>query len=255
MTSLERQLRDVRSQGRKALVPYFMAGITEDWLDYVRAAVDAGADAIEIGLPFSDPIIDGVIIQNAANVSLERGSTMTNLLDELTGADVGVPLIAMSYFNIFHSAGIQRSVDLLESAGISGTIVPDLSLEEVGEWRTVANRSDLAVVLMVAPSTPRDRALLIARETQGFCYAAARMAVTGLSSESGRGSDVVSMIRDGSDVPSYIGIGITTAEQASEAARQADGIIVGSLLVGQILEGARPSEVAATITGLRQAID
>lgn len=252
---LEQDLRDVRSAGRKALVPYLVAGIDADWRDHVRAAAFAGADAIEIGIPFSDPMMDGVIIQEASNRALANGATFISILEELGSVEVDVPLIVMTYYNIFHHHGLERSAADLSRVGVVGTIVPDLSLEEVGGWRECANANGIASILMVAPSTPTDRAAEIACASQGFAYAQGRMAVTGLASSGGQGSEVVSLVRAASDIPVYIGIGISNSEQARAAAEASDGVIVGSALVQKVLDGEGASGVERFVGELRSALN
>ena len=254
MTTLDTRLEAVRSK-RKALVPYFVAGLDDTWLDCVRAAAFAGADAIEIGIPFSDPIMDGAIIQDAALQSLNRGTTLTGVLDQLSTLEVDVPLIAMTYFNIFHHHGLERSASDLASAGVQGVIVPDVPLEELPEWQAIANHHDVATVLMVAPSTPTARVEKICTHTQGFVYAAARMAVTGVTEDSGRGSEVVAAIREFATTPVYVGIGISTPEQARVASEYGDGVIVGSALVQKLLNGEGTHGVETFIASLREAID
>lgn len=255
MKSLEVTLRDVRARGRKALVPYFMAGVTPDWVQHVAAAVHAGADAIEVGVPFSDPLMDGVVIQHAATQSLEAGTTLDSLCAELDGADLGAPLVVMTYYNIFHHYGLRRAAGRLADAGFGGAIVPDLTFEESGEWREVCDENDLATIFLVAPSTTPERFERLAAATQGFCYASARMAVTGRSSDSGDASRVVDAVRATSDVPTYVGIGITTPAQARDACQHSDGVIVGSALVDTILHGATASDTEEFIRSFRSAID
>jgi tryptophan synthase alpha chain len=253
--SLELQLRALRSTGRKALVPYFMAGVTTDWTQHVAAAVLGGADAVEIGIPFSDPMMDGVVIQEAAERSLAAGTTIDSICAELTGAAIGAPLIAMTYFNLFHHYGLRRVAGRLSESGVVGAIVPDLTLEESDEWREVCEETDIATIFLVAPSTTTDRFAYLARATQGFCYASARMAVTGRAAGEGDAIRVVEAVRATSDVPTYVGIGITTPNQAAQAARHSDGVIVGSALVDTILKGASPADTEMFIRSFRHAID
>lgn len=255
MKSLESQLRALRNTGRKALVPYFVAGLTPDWTQHVEAAVLAGADAVEIGIPFSDPMIDGVVIQEAALRALEAGTTFESLCTDLSSLSTSVPLIAMTYYNIFHHYGLERSTGKLRASGISGVIVPDLSLEESDDWKSACDLDDVASVFIVAPSTPRDRVERLARATEGFCYASARMAVTGRALDEGEGKRVVSEIREVCDIPTYIGIGIGTPEQARAAAAVSDGVIVGTALVRVILDGGDASDVENFVGAFRQAID
>jgi tryptophan synthase alpha chain len=253
--SLETQLRALRDSGRKALVPYFMGGLTADWTEHVEAAVHAGADAVEIGVPFSDPMMDGIVIQEAALRALNAGTTFDSICADLEHLTTKVPLIAMTYYNIFHHYGLERSAGKLHESGFSGAIVPDLSLEESREWAAACDENDIATVFLVAPSTTPDRIELLARATQGFAYASARMAVTGRSFGSGEGARVVDSIRALSTVPTFIGIGISSPEQAREAAALSDGVIVGSALVQVILDGGAASEIEEFIGAFRKAID
>jgi len=253
--SLEAHLRALRGSGRKALVPYFVAGATPDWTRHVEAAVLGGADAIEIGLPFSDPMIDGAVIQEASQRSLERGTTLDSVCEELESLSTEIPLIAMTYYNLFLHYGLERAAGRLRRAGFSGAIVPDLPLEEAGEWRQACDACDVATIYLVAPSTPAARAHEIATRTQGFVYAAARMAVTGAASDEGDGPRVVATVRQASDVPVYVGIGIGTPQQAARAAAYADGVIVGSALVKLVLDGASTAEIERFVGSFRTAID
>ncbi len=255
MKSLEATLRTLRDSGRKALVPYFMAGVTEDWTHHVAAAVHGGADAIEIGIPFSDPMMDGAVIQLAAERSLALGTTIDSLCAQLSAQDLGLPLIAMTYYNLFHHYGLLRAAGRLSASGISGAIVPDLTLEESDEWRSVCDQTDIATIFLVAPSTTPDRFARLAATTQGFCYASARMAVTGRASGDGDASRVVEAVRATSDIPTYVGIGISSPSQAARASRYADGVIVGSALVDLILGGATPDDTERFIAGFRTALD
>ncbi|HEY5265451.1 MAG TPA: tryptophan synthase subunit alpha [Acidimicrobiales bacterium] len=255
MKTLETRLRDVRSGGRKALVPYFVAGATPDWTRYVEAAALGGADAIEIGIPFSDPMMDGVVIQEAALVALRRGTTLETICQELAALKIEIPLIAMTYYNVFLHYGLERAAGRLKDVGVSGAIVPDLPLEEAPEWRAACDATDVATIYLVAPSTPTSRAHEIATRTEGFAYATARMAVTGAASDEGDGPRVVATLREASDVPVYVGIGITTPEQATSTVSYADGVIVGSALVKRILEGATTLDVERFVASFRSAIN
>jgi tryptophan synthase alpha chain len=253
--SLEASLRRVRDEGRKALVPYFVAGATPDWTRHVEAAVLGGADAIEIGVPFSDPMMDGVVIQEGALRALERGTTLESICQELEALDAEIPLLAMTYYNIFLHYGLSRAAGRLSDAGVRGAIVPDLSLEESAEWRAACDEHDVATVFLVAPSTPASRLRDVAQRSQGFVYASNRMAVTGAASDAGEGAHVVAALRDVTDVPVYLGIGITTPTQAASAASFSDGVIVGSALVKIVLGGASPADVEAFVRSFRDAID
>ena len=255
VTELERVLRDLRTSNKKALVPYFVAGLTENWIDYLKAAVMAGATAIEIGIPFSDPIMDGAVIQRASVESLARGTTFQSVLADLSREKLPVPIVAMTYYNLFHHAGLERSANMLARAGFGGTIIPDLPLEEMTPWVVASQKEGLANILLVAPSSPESRVREIAKHSQGFCYAAARMTVTGRSGGTDAGGSVVSRIRDASDIPVYVGIGIATSADAVDAAKYADGVIIGSALVEKILNGASVGDIEEFLTSIRRALD
>jgi tryptophan synthase alpha chain len=232
-----------------------MAGTSNEWLRHVEAAANAGADAIEIGLPFSDPMMDGVVIQEAAKRSLDRGTTLASVVGELASVDVGVPLVVMTYYNVLLHGGLERSAAMLAQVNVRGAIVPDLPPEESSEWSSACAPHDLATIYLVAPSTPNERVAMVAQRTQGFCYAQGRMAVTGTTSEEGDGASVAAAIRAVSDVPVYVGIGVSTPEQAQRAASYSDGVIVGSALVRRILDGATPNDVEDFVRSFRRALD
>ena len=178
-----------------------------------------------------------------------------SVCDDLARLEIEVPLIVMTYYNIFLHHGLDRSAGRLHECGVLGAIVPDLPLEECVPWREACLEHVVANIMLVAPSTPPDRVARIAATTCGFAYASARMAVTGAQVGTGSGARVVETIRATSDVPTYIGIGITTPEQAVAAASSADGVIVGTALVQRILDGASPADVEAFVTTFRSAID
>lgn len=252
---LEGLLRERRDTGAKLLVPYVMAGMTEDWVAVLQAVAAAGADAIEVGLPFSDPMMDGPVIQAAGLAALGRGTTVHAALDALGRADVGVPLAVMTYYNLVFRAGHRRFAAQLVDAQVAGAIVPDLSLEELDPWTAAAEAAGVETILMVAPSTPPARAAALAARSRGFLYAVARMGVTGERTLLGdAAAAVVERVRAVTDLPVLLGIGISTPALAEEACRVADGVIVGAALVRRLLEGAGPEGAAAFVGELRDAI-
>jgi tryptophan synthase alpha chain len=255
MKSLEKVLRELRSSGRKAFIPYFVAGATPDWVRHVEAAAHAGADAIEIGVPFSDPMMDGVVIQEASLRALTAGTTIDTICKDLEDIATSVPLVAMTYYNVLLHYGLERVAGKFHESGITGAIVPDLAVEESAPWRDAADAADVATVFLVAPSTPATRIALVTGVTQGFCYASARMAVTGRASDDGSAARVVHDVREVSDVPTYVGIGISSPEQARSAATVSDGVIVGSALVRHILDGAGAAQVEKFVGSFRRALD
>jgi tryptophan synthase alpha chain len=255
VTSLESRLREVRATGRKALAPYFVGGLSDDWVRHVEAAVQGGADLVEIGLPFSDPMMDGVVIQEASRRSLARGTTVESILRDLEGFDATVPLVAMTYYNLVLHYGLERAAGRLAGAGVTGAIVPDLSLEESADWRGACAVHDVAPVFLVAPSTPVERVARLVEVSQGFVYASARMAVTGAAEEFGDAEHVTRAIRRFTDLPCYVGIGITTPAQANAAAALGDGVIVGSALVKVLLDGGDARDVETFVNDFRRALE
>ena len=254
--TLEEVLVARRAAGSKLLVPYLMGGLSDDWVEALQAVVAAGADAVEVGIPFSDPVMDGPVIQEASVRSLARGTTPRAVIDGIARAGIGVPVVVMTYYNLVYRAGHHRMARTLASAGITGAILPDLPLEELGPWAEEADGAGVATVLLVAPSTPEDRARRICERCRGFVYAVARMGVTGEQATlSGGAAEVAGRVRAVSDLPVCIGVGISTPAQAVEACRVADGVVVGSAIVRRLLDGGG-SEAAASFVGeLRAALD
>ena len=253
---LEQHLRARRDAGRNLLVPYVTGGYDDDWVDVVHAVIDAGADAVEIGIPFSDPMIDGPVVQAASVRALERGTTPTSLLDALRHHEFGVPLAVMTYYNLVFRAGDRRFAHWLADAGVSGAIVPDLPLEEAGGWCDEAAAAGVDAVLLVAPSTPDDRAARICAASRGFVYAIGVMGVTGERATLASTAAVMGRrLRAVTDVPVCVGIGVSNAEQAATVCAEADGVVIGSALMRRLLDGAGPAGAAAFVAEVRAGID
>jgi tryptophan synthase alpha chain len=254
-TGIEAVLRARRDGGAKLLVPYVMGGMITDWKELVQAVADAGADAIEVGIPFSDPMMDGPVIQEASVRALARGTTPTEVIDGLAVAAPGIPVAVMTYYNLVLRAGHRRMARSLAAAGISGAIVPDLPLEEIGPWAEEADGAGVATVMMVAPSTPGERVPRLCARARGFVYAVARMGVTGERAALGNdAASVVERVRRATDLPVCVGIGVSTPEQAAEVCTVADGAVVGSAVVRRVLEGGVEA-AASFVRELRAALD
>jgi tryptophan synthase alpha chain len=254
--TLESVLRARRDAGHKLLIPYITGGLDDEWLLVLEALAGAGADAIEVGIPFSDPMIDGTVIQESSLRALARDTTPEGVLADLSRVDVGVPLVVMTYYNLIYRAGHARIAGSMSESGVSGAIIPDLPLEEVGAWATAADDADVATVLLVAPSTPDERIGAICARSRGFVYAVGRMGVTGEQSvlaDSAR--EVAVRIQAATDLPACVGIGVSTPEQAATVCEVADGVVVGSALVRRLLEGGGPDAAAEFVGSLRSAID
>ena len=258
MIDLEAHLRQRRAKGAKLFVPYVAGGLDAEWVDLLRAFADAGADAIEVGIPFSDPVMDGPTIQEASVRALERGTTPHSVVAELRGVadEIGVPLIVMTYYNIVFRAGHERFARELAAAGISGAIVPDLPLEEAGPWAEAADDAGIATVLLAAPTAPDLRLAHICQRARGFVYAVSLLGVTGeRQSLASTAVGIAQRLKAVTDKPVIIGIGISTPEQAREACTVADGIVMASALMRLRLDGASVAEVAAAARRVREAID
>jgi tryptophan synthase alpha chain len=253
---LETALRASRGEGKKLLVPYLTGGLGDDWLDVLRAVVDAGADAVEIGIPFSDPVMDGPVIQEASEQALRAGATPVSVLEGLRHAEVGVPLAVMTYYNVAYHMGHERFAAELASAGVSAAILPDLPFEEVGPWATAADAADVETVLLAAPTAPDDRLPMICARARGFVYAVGLLGVTGeRTALADSATEIARRLTAVTDTPVLVGVGISDAAQAVEVCKVADGVIVGSALVRRLLAGEGPAGAAAFIGELRAALD
>jgi tryptophan synthase alpha chain len=254
--TLESALRSRRDAGHKLLIPYLTGGLDDEWLLVLEALAGAGADAIEVGIPFSDPMIDGPVIQESSLRALDRGTTPEGVLADLSRVDVGVPLVVMTYYNLIYRAGHARIAGSMRQSGVSGAIIPDLPLEEVASWATAADAEDVATVLLVAPSTPAERIGAICERSRGFVYAVGRMGVTGERAElADSAQQVAGRIQAVTDLPVCVGIGVSTPDQAATVCEVADWVIVGSALVRRLLEGGGPDAAAEFVGSLRAAID
>lgn len=229
--ALEAHLRERRAEGRKLLVPYLTGGLP-DWTDALRTVVAAGADAVEIGLPFSDPVMDGPVIQAASQRALESGATWRSILADARTLDVDVPLAVMCYYNTIHRAGHRRFANELAAAGISAAIVPDLPLEEAGPWAAAADEAGVETVMLAAPTAPDERLPRVVARTRGFVYSVGLLGVTGTRDElADTAVALAARLKAITDVPVLIGVGVSDAAQAVQATRVADGVVMGSAIV------------------------
>jgi tryptophan synthase alpha chain len=253
---LETHLRERRAAGRALLAPYVTGGLGSAWLDVVRATADAGADAIEIGIPFSDPVMDGRTVQAASQQALELGATPAKIVAEAALLDVSVPLVVMTYYNVVAHAGTKRFAAQLADAGIDGAIVADLPLDELDEWGDAADAAGVETVLLAAPTTPDDRLRAICDRSRGFVYGVSLLGVTGeRDTLADQAAEMGRRCKSMTDTPVLLGVGISTAEHAVAAARSADGVIVGSALVRRVLSGGGPDEAGRFVAELRAALD
>lgn len=254
--ALEAALRARRESGGKCLVPYLTGGLGDDWLETIQAVADAGADAIEIGIPFSDPVMDGPTIQVANDKALAAGATPQSILDRVRGADIGVPTAVMTYGNIAYRMGWERFANTLIDSGVSGCILPDIPLEETGEWAAAADAAGVETVMLAAPTAPDERLPLVCERSRGFVYAVGLLGITGVRAELSESSKVIARrVKAVTDLPVLVGVGIGTPEQAVEISQISDGVVVGSAIVQRMLDGGGPEGVADLVREFRAALD
>ncbi|GGM16595.1 tryptophan synthase subunit alpha [Dactylosporangium sucinum] len=235
----------------KTVMPYVTGGVSAGWADHVRAFADAGADLVEVGLPFSEPTLDGATIQEATATALRRGATLDTVL---ASAPRGiVPLVASTYANLACRPGFCAR---LADAGFTGLIVPDLPLEECAGLSAEAEAAGIDLALLAAPVTPDARLAEIGRRSRGFVYAVSVMGTTGeRDTLSPAAADLAARLKARTELPVLLGFGISTPEQAAEAARVADGVVIGAAIMRRLLDGAGPAELGAYVGTLRKAVD
>jgi tryptophan synthase alpha chain len=229
-----------RSEGRAALVGYLPAGFPtlEGSIEAIKVLVDAGCDVIEIGLPYSDPVMDGPTIQDAAQQALEAGFRTTDVMRAVEAtAATGVATLVMTYWNPVERYGVERFAADLASAGGSGLITPDVTPEEAGPWLESSAAHGLDRVFLVAPSSTEQRLRYTTEHCSGFVYATAVMGVTGArAATSDLAGPLVGRTRAVTDLPIGVGLGVSDGDQAAEVASYADGVIVGSAFVRRLLD-------------------
>lgn len=244
MTRLLETLGAKVQTGRKLLVPYVMGGIP-DRTGFSEAVEELArrSDAIEVGLPYSDPVMDGPVIASAGERALASGVGPFETLELAAEVVSDTQRVAMTYYNPIHAVGERTFCERVVAARVSGLIVPDLPLEESESLRGHAADAGLAWIPLVAPTSSAERVARIVQTATGFVYAVSTLGVTGVrASLSERAASVVALCRDVTDVPVLIGIGVSSAEQARDAATVADGVVVGSAIVRLLMdEGVAPA--------------
>ena len=242
--------------GRAALMPYVMAGFPtlEDSLLIGEACVQAGADVIELGVPYSDPLADGPVIHAAGTRALAAGANITGVLEVSRSLAPSVPVVLMCYANMVFAPGAPEFLERLARSGACGLIVPDLPLEEAGELRAACDARGLALVPLAAPTTPPERLAAIGAGARGFLYTVSVVGTTGeRDALHDRFADVIARAKASTKVPVALGFGISTPQQARQAADAgADGVIVGTRLVRAAEEG--PAAVAEIVGQLAAAL-
>ena len=240
MSAVAQAYAAARAEGRAALVGYVPAGFpsVEASIEAMRLMGEAGCDVIEVGLPYSDPVMDGPVIQAAAQRALDLGIRVRDVLRVVEGvADSGVPTLVMTYWNPVERYGVERWAADLASAGGAGLITPDITPDEAGPWLEASKAHDLDRVFLVAPSSTEERVRYTTAHCSGFVYATAVMGVTGArETTSDLARPLVERTRRVTDLPVGVGLGVSNGDQAADVASYADGVIVGSAFVRRLLD-------------------
>jgi tryptophan synthase alpha chain len=248
VSALTERLATARAEGRAALVGYLPAGFPSvaGGIACLQAMVDGGCDVVEVGLPYSDPVLDGPTIQAAAEQALRQGTRISDVLhtvEAITAA--GATAVVMTYWNPVLRYGVDRFARDLAAAGGAGLITPDLTPDEAQEWLAASDATGLDRIFLVAPSSTDARLASTTAACRGFVYAASVMGVTGArAATSAAAPELVRRTREVTDLPVCVGLGVSTAEQAADVAAYADGVIVGSAFVRSVLDA--PDLNAAT---------
>ncbi len=251
---LETHLRARRDAGHKLVVPYITGGYPE-WMDAVRSAVAHGADAVEVGIPFSDPVMDGPVLEHAAQKALELGTTPPSVFDGIRQLEVGVPIAVMCYYNTVFHAGHERFAQQAAASGVAGVIVPDLPLEESGPWCEAADAAGVDTVMLAAPTAPDERLPRIVARARGFVYSVGLLGVTGERDRLASSAlSLVRRLKPLTDVPVLVGVGVSNAAQAAEVCSVADGAVQGASVMRRMIEGG-PEAVGAYVAEIREAVD
>jgi tryptophan synthase alpha chain len=229
----------LKNENRKGFIPFITAGDPDlpKTKDLLVTLARSGATVIELGVPFSDPMADGVVIQRASERALKRGFGVAEILDLVRAArrEIDAPIILFSYFNPLLQYGLEKLCRDAKAAGADGFLVTDLVPEEAGEFSNLLRQNNLDMIFLVAPTSSDERLKMIAERASGFIYAVSRAGVTGVREQTSQtAADLVERVRQFSDLPVAVGFGISTAEQVAETWKYADAAVVGSAIVGEI---------------------
>lgn len=252
--SLAAVFESADADSRAALIGYLPAGFPSpaESVRLINAMVAAGVDIIEVGLPYSDPLMDGPAIQEAVELALRAGTTTDVVLDTVAQVcQAGATAVVMSYWNPIERYGVERFAARLQQAGGVGVITPDLTPEEAGPYIQATDDHGLSRIFLVAPSSTDDRISTVTSAATGFVYAASTMGVTGVRDQVGSAAaDLVRRTRERTSLPIAVGLGVSTGDQAREVASFADGVIVGSAFIRRVLDAAGPDEAEVAVAAL-----
>ena len=259
MSAIDKTFERLRSENRKAFVPFVTAG--DPSLEFtgkvVRELARRGASICEVGIPYSDPIADGPVIQASYTRALDRKIKVGDILDHINDwtSEVETPIVTMVSYAIIHRIGLEEYVARAKDAGVAGAIVPDLLVDEAEQFSQICNREDFSLIQLVTPTTPQERAVRIAETSSGFLYYVSVTGITGERTElPAELTDQVSWIRERADIPICIGFGISRPEHARLLAPVADGLIVGSAIVRKMADAAE-NEEESTLSDIGSLVD
>ena len=255
--TIQKTFKKLQREGKKAFIPYVMAGDPdlERTRDIVRLFEECGADIIELGVPFSDPLADGPTIQRASERALQNGVTLRNVIASVKGfsQEITVPIVLMTYYNPVFKYGIELFISDAREAGIDGVIIPDLPPDEAAEFLRLSKKAHLNTIFLLAPTSTEDRVKKVAKASTGFIY---YVSITGITGSEllldGSMEVLISNIRKYTDKPIAVGFGVSTPEEASAVARISDGVIIGSAIVKRLLNS--PDGLKQYLSSLREAI-
>lgn len=255
--TIQKTFRKLKREGKKAFIPYIMAGDPdlERTRDIVRLFEECGADIVELGVPFSDPLADGPTIQRASERALQNGVTLRSViaLVKRFSHEIRIPIVLMTYYNPVFKYGIELFISDARDAGIDGVIIPDLPPDEAAEFIMLSKKSHLNTIFLLAPTSTEDRIKKVVKASTGFIY---YVSITGITGSDllldGSMEVLISNIRKYTDKPIAVGFGVSTPEEASAVARISDGVIVGSAIVKRLHNA--PDELKQYLVSIREAI-
>ena len=257
LTRISKKFKRLKQQGKKAFIPYTMVGdpSLERTRDVVLLFEECGADIVELGVPFSDPLADGPTIQRASERALKNGVTLRKVLSFVKDLrqTTEIPLVLMTYFNPVFKYGIENFIKGAGGFGVDGVIIPDLPPDEAGGFIRLSRKSALDTIFLLAPTSTEDRIVKVTKASSGFIYYVSITGITGANLLLDGSMDLlISNIKKYTDKPIAVGFGVSTPEEASAIARISDGVIVGSAIVKRLYE--TPGELRSYLISLREAI-
>jgi len=257
-TKLSELFAKTKAEKRAALIGYLPAGFPSklESIEFIKAMIDGGVDAVEVGFPYSDPVMDGPIIQQASEISLHNKTKAEDVLSlQADVARLNVPAVVMSYWNPIERYGSDKFLTKMKSINGAGVITPDLTIDESEDWITNCRKTEIDSIFVVAPNTSDERLAQVTNLCTGFIYAASIMGVTGTRiAVSSQAKDLVTRIRKFSNLPVAVGLGVSNREQAKEVAQYADGVIVGSAFIKLILANTDKQKALADVKQLAQQL-